>query len=650
MRTRQLAATAAVLFVACFWAAPATAEDIQGRVYANADNTDFRYDETEGDVALEGVVVELQLQTAGPDLPGSWVASTTTDANGLYLFDDEDDPRLLDIEPGEYRVVLPTLYIVPPNTLKSARFLLDPPPPPEPLIPPDGMAVYPPPGMQLPTQMPAAAPVMTSGGPTMPRTVDFPVSSTAPQPCDTVSPDIEGLVYTAFGRCIPQDLPFREDFDEPLPDRWVRVTGPETQDMVMTGPDGIFASPLPPPAGLDVGDEFQVTLEVQNNDDPMNPTFGPPTVVDVLITDIFDPSFAFYQYDCIERIGDCVLGSFSGRVFFDADGNGEFGPGDTGAQGVLVRLLDANGAPTGMSDPTDADGLYAFPALPDGGYQAATDDQGTFGGGSIVLGRDVEGVDLALPPAIPPDDCEPESCLEGLLHEAMFTTQIYVGDVVPYVDLAVDLWTADRTHWHVDLLRYAYAGPFTGPLIGVNEVITVGNVSVADGWATVRFKLTANPRVFPDGNFGGGDYYVVVKVNGRSNRARSAIRCDTARPGAPFPREPDCILIPPPPPPPPPPPGHGSDDDSSSDSSSSRSSSSSGSSRSGSSSGSGSGHGVRGHRGRALGHFLGRSRSLRSRHVRSLAAPPRVYCPPPRFQTVGTWSWVSWLDCQDDAR
>jgi uncharacterized repeat protein (TIGR01451 family) len=67
------------------------------------------------------------------------------------------------------------------------------------------------------------------------------------------------------------------------------------------------------------------------------------------------------------------LGSLSGHVWLDTNGNGVFDGSDTNAVGQTVHLLDSTGHDTGLSTSTDANGNYSFKNLVDGSYAVKVD-------------------------------------------------------------------------------------------------------------------------------------------------------------------------------------------------------------------------------------------------------------------------------------
>lgn len=88
-------------------------------------------------------------------------------------------------------------------------------------------------------------------------------------------------------------------------------------------------------------------------------------------------------------------GAIQGYVYFDADGDGAFGPSESAVAGVPIRLLGPEGVDTAA---TDSRGLYQFTALGAGSYDVAIDTSAL----AVLLGTadglDVPGYD-ALPVA-----------------------------------------------------------------------------------------------------------------------------------------------------------------------------------------------------------------------------------------------------------
>ena len=72
-------------------------------------------------------------------------------------------------------------------------------------------------------------------------------------------------------------------------------------------------------------------------------------------------------------VSPATSGSISGRVYEDADGNGAFGAGDSGVDGVRVELFRSDrGRRAGQT--TAADGAFAFDDLPPDDYEVVVDE------------------------------------------------------------------------------------------------------------------------------------------------------------------------------------------------------------------------------------------------------------------------------------
>ena len=79
-------------------------------------------------------------------------------------------------------------------------------------------------------------------------------------------------------------------------------------------------------------------------------------------------------------------------VFMDADGDGVVDAGEPGIAGVTVTLLDGGGHPIATTV-TDSDGNYAFPGLPDGSYTVWVNDTRNVLGGLTAVSDPDGGLD-----------------------------------------------------------------------------------------------------------------------------------------------------------------------------------------------------------------------------------------------------------------
>ncbi len=126
-----------------------------------------------------------------------------------------------------------------------------------------------------------------------------------------------------------------------------------------TLPSGFNTTPTGDPDGD--GDNTSEPIVVAPGDAYLNADFG-------------------YNFPAGHTIGD--------TVFMDADGDGVVDAGEPGIAGVTVTLLDGSGNPI-ASTVTDANGQYAFPGLPDGSYTVWVNDaRNVLGGLSAVSDPD----------------------------------------------------------------------------------------------------------------------------------------------------------------------------------------------------------------------------------------------------------------------
>jgi protocatechuate 3,4-dioxygenase beta subunit len=96
--------------------------------------------------------------------------------------------------------------------------------------------------------------------------------------------------------------------------------------------------------------------------------------------------------------------SIAGRVYVDANNNGQLDTTEPGIGGTSLMLLDAAGNPTGITTTTDAQGFYRFTGLAPGvygvsetqpaGYFDGSDTVGSAGGVAMTPGDRITGANL----------------------------------------------------------------------------------------------------------------------------------------------------------------------------------------------------------------------------------------------------------------
>jgi len=104
------------------------------------------------------------------------------------------------------------------------------------------------------------------------------------------------------------------------------------------------------------------------------------------------------------NFGELAPASLSGYVYSDLNNNGVKDPGELGIAGTVLKLLDANGQPTGATTTTDANGFYHFDNLQPGtygvselqpnGYLDGIDHAGSAGGIAHNPGDSITGAVL----------------------------------------------------------------------------------------------------------------------------------------------------------------------------------------------------------------------------------------------------------------
>ncbi len=233
------------------------------------------------------------------------------------------------------------------------------------------------------------------------------------------------------------------------------------------------------------------------------------------------------------------LATVSGRVFVEpGTPDDTFDPTDQPLPGRAVRLYDGldlgSGATPLATAFTDADGLYHFSNAVDGFYVVETDGQDGPERRAldlVLLGLPSDPVvDVALTPAT----CPREPCGAGPLHEIVVDAVVAVGDPTSYT-LSATLFDACGTSAVRDALTASWTGPFPAPATGANGVLRVESVTVTDGLARVRMRLTAGGAMFPGGFFGAASRRVEMTLNGAVAGACAPLRCGVAAAGADLP-------------------------------------------------------------------------------------------------------------------
>jgi len=239
------------------------------------------------------------------------------------------------------------------------------------------------------------------------------------------------------------------------------------------------------------------------------------------------------------------LGQICGKAWINpwtSDCNEIFELGDVPLVGLTVELekLDEPGQGRILYTTTDEHGDYCFFRLPEGLYEVRVPgDQPQL---ANVRPFGPTEVLVTLPPGgernvdFPYcEECHVDCCV-GDLHEVVVETKFWVG----YTDDPGHRWYDVYAYFfdgcregarEIDYAGLFYQGDFPGAEKGYNEILTIENVRVEEGWAIVRLRLTAHGCWFPRGFFGKKCRTVAVWFNGKWNYGKAVFRCECVRPG-----------------------------------------------------------------------------------------------------------------------
>ena len=273
-------------------------------------------------------------------------------------------------------------------------------------------------------------------------------------------------------------------------------------------------------------------------------------------TNVWSKSLAPGEIDLTLDFGYCKkLGRLGDRVWQEKDCNGiqDTNSGESGIPNVRVNLwiIVAPGqritppAPLPAFTFTDANGLYAFDELPDLNYEVEIDESTIPAGltrtspATTVWSKSLAPgeIDLTLDFGYCDKKCE---CQSGKVHELCVEARVWLADPSPceldvYVKLdrgcptCPDMGDPTSPSTMADLLTFKMGGRFPGEQRGANGLITVKNVTIADGYAKVFVCLEAGCPYFPEGWFD-GDIHLEVTVNGVGEAFCSPIDCRCLKP------------------------------------------------------------------------------------------------------------------------
>ena len=246
------------------------------------------------------------------------------------------------------------------------------------------------------------------------------------------------------------------------------------------------------------------------------------------------------------EVEDYVLASISDYMWFDTNGNGIQDPGEPGANGLTVRLLDANGNPvldangnpittvTANNPVTGQPGWYEFPGLPPGtyrvqfvpppGYVFTPPNQGT------DPGRDSnpnQATGTTPPITLAPGENNitvDAGLVRPTVGRVIQLPVIQVGDGWETWIQAQNVGTQDTKF---ALLLFGYSGPYCGPQCNLPAKVEFsGRVPVGGAWT---YKLASANTVTCAGALFRPTSGILVSLSLQQAMALESLACTTAR-------------------------------------------------------------------------------------------------------------------------
>ena len=326
------------------------AASISGYVHVDLDG-DCTNDP--GEPPLEGVVIRLV------DESGAVIRTTTTNANGFYIFDD--------LAPGTYGVIeeQPDGYLNGATQVGSLGGVL---------------------GVDTVTEI-----VLPAG-----------VEAVEYNFCEVLPGSISGFVYVST----------TEDCEHTPDSPPIAGVTIELRDAAGT----VITTTLTDANGYYLFDDLAPGIYSVHEIQPagyFNGATHVGSVGGVLGDDVVSEIMLLSAVDAVEyNFCEIPPADLCGWVYVDANNNGQRDTGEVGIGGVTLELKDAQGNPTGLTTITDADGRYCFLDLRPGtyavgeiqpvGYLDGLDSPGTEGGFAQNPGDMIMGI--ALKPGVSADE------------------------------------------------------------------------------------------------------------------------------------------------------------------------------------------------------------------------------------------------------
>ena len=236
------------------------------------------------------------------------------------------------------------------------------------------------------------------------------------------------------------------------------------------------------------------------------------------------------------------------RVFCEPQGtcNGRFNKGvDEWVKGVTIEVLDPDTGDLITTGKTNKNGKVCFDDLEPGLYLIRVDEDsapldGWTASTEVAYERELVACEKLTVKFGFCKDCPRTYCCKGDLHEVIVESRHWVGDCPDGLD--VNVWFYRGCDWSVllDQIEVETTHPLPEKVSGVGEILTLEDIQVKDGIATIRVRVTAAGPRFPVGRFGSAKHRLVIAVNGDWVQGCEIFRAEKMRPGLLFPWDCEC--------------------------------------------------------------------------------------------------------------
>jgi hypothetical protein len=211
-----------------------------------------------------------------------------------------------------------------------------------------------------------------------------------------------------------------------------------------------------------------------------------------------------------------------------APGSG-YGPGDEALCALPIRVTDLDRG-TVQDGVTDHEGRVSF-VLALGVYEVRVMTTYPSAGpwtARVVDAGGADPVEFAFTPESRPEI----PSAEGPVHEVSVETEVYVGSATT---VPVDVRLLAPSAWgdlEIDRVTTIVYGGLTKPVASFRaRVLTLESVTIENGWARARVRLTAGGTKFPGESFGDKPLRLSVTLNRVLRTGLMVFRCENLQPG-----------------------------------------------------------------------------------------------------------------------